>query len=430
MGLKKVKVGLIGLGTVGGGVVEILDAHREDFKRRAGVDVELSRFADRNAARFTELGLDLGRCTTDAFEVIADPDIDVIVELIGGTGIALEVCRATLEAGKHLVTANKAIMATAGHELIKTAEEKGLALRFEASVGGGIPIIGPLKRSLISNEISRVMGIVNGTTNYILSAMTTDGISYQDALSQAQALGYAEADPSADIDGADAAAKIAILSTIAFNTTLTMDKVFTEGIATIDPSDIRYAQEYGYAIKLLALGSRTPEGVVLRVHPTLIPKSHPLAHVNGVDNAIYVVGDAVGETMFFGPGAGAGAAASAVVADVIEIARDIDRGVATTRCSCVDTLAVCPFDDLSTRYYIRLVVEDKSGVLAKTANEFAVHNVSIESLIQHGHVDEGFAEIAYVTHMAKESDVQSAIARIKDLDVVREVASVIRVEEL
>ena len=428
--MKKVKVGLIGLGTVGGGVIEILHAHAQDFERRAAVSVELARFADRNEDRFKELRLDPARCTTDAFEVIADPEIDVIIELIGGTGVALEVCRATLEAGKHLVTANKAIMATAGHELIKTAEQLGLALRFEASVGGGIPIIGPLKRSLISNEISQVMGIVNGTTNFILTAMASEGISYEDALAQAQALGYAEADPSADVDGDDAAAKIAILSTIAFNTTLTMDKVFTEGIGAIGAADIAYADEYGYALKLLAMGTRTDEGVVLRVHPTMIPKTHPLAHVNGVDNAIYVIGDAVGETMFFGPGAGAGAAASAVVADVIEIARELEHGVATTRCSCVDTLAVRPLDELRTRYYMRLIVEDRPGVLAQTAGVFAEHQVSIESLIQHASSDHGYAEIAYITHEAAESDVQAALNRIRGLDVVREVASLIRVEDL
>jgi homoserine dehydrogenase len=418
------------LGTVGAGVVEIFAAHREDFKRRAGVDVELTRFADRNEQRFTELGLELQRCTTDAYQVIDDPEIDIVIELIGGTGIALEVCKAALEAGKHLVTANKAIMATSGHELIKMAEKRGLALRFEASVGGGIPIIGALKRSLISNEISQVMGIVNGTTNYILTAMTKEGITYDEALKQAQERGYAEADPRADIDGEDAAAKIAILSTIAFNTTLTMDKVATEGIGAIDPIDIEYANEYGYTIKLLAIGTRTPDGVVMRVHPTMIPRHHPLAHIDGVENAIYVKGDAVGETMFSGPGAGAAAAASAVVADVIEVAHAIEDGRTATRCSCVDTLEPLSLDGLRTRYYLRMVVEDEPGVLAQCASIFADHQVSIESLILHTHEDEGFAEIAYITYEACESDITAALDEFVDIDVIRDVATPIRVEDL
>ena len=424
------RVGLIGLGTVGGGVVDIIDAHAKDFKTRAGVDIELVRFADRNTGRFEQLGLDPARCTTDAFEVVADPDVDIIVELIGGTGVALDVCKAALESGKHLVTANKAIMATAGHELLMMAQERGLSVRFEASVGGGIPIIGPLKDSLIANEISKVMGIVNGTTNYILSAMATDGLGYDEALKQAQELGYAEADPSADVDGGDAAAKIAILSSIAFNSTTTMNQVYTEGIRSVDAADIEYAKEYGYALKLLALGQRTPEGIDLRVHPTMIPRTYPLAHVNGVDNAIYVVGDAVGETMFFGPGAGAGAAASAVVGDVIETARDIQNGCTRVQCTCVEELALRPIDKLRTRYYVRMVVDDKPGVLAKTASVFAAHRVSIESLIQHSDESDGLAEIAYVTHLAYESDIQAALTEIGNLDVVQSVATVIRVEDI
>jgi homoserine dehydrogenase len=428
--VKKIKVGLIGLGTVGGGVVEIMRNHADDFKCRAGVDIELVRFADRNVDRFAGLGLDPDRCTIDAFEVISDPEIDIVIELIGGTGIALDVCKKALEAGKQVVTANKAIMATSGHELLMLAQERGLNVRFEASVGGGIPIIGPLKHSLVANEISQVMGIVNGTTNYILSAMAIEGIGYEEALVQAQQLGYAEADPSADVDGGDAAAKIAILASIAFNSTITMDEVFTEGIRSIDAADIKYAEEYGYAIKLLALAIRTPDGVDIRVHPTMIPKTHQLAHVNGVDNAISVVGDAVGETMFFGPGAGAGAAASAVMGDVIEVARDINEGRITQQCSCVDDLAVRSIDMLRTRYYVRMVVEDKPGVLAATASVFAKHRVSIESLIQQGNPDEGEAEIAYVTHEAYESDIQAALEEIRSFDTVREVASLIRVENL
>jgi homoserine dehydrogenase len=287
----------------------------------------------------------------------------------------------------------------------------------------------PLRESLVGEHITRVMGIVNGTTNYILTAMARDGIGYEEALAQAQELGYAEADPSADVDGADAAAKIAILASIAFNTRTHIDQVHTEGIRSIDAADIAYAAECGYAIKLLALATRTADGIDMRVHPTMIKEDHPLAHVNGVDNAIYVIGDAVGETMFLGPGAGAGAAASAVVADVIEIARDIELGGFGTQCTCVDELPVRGIDQLQTRYYIRMLVEDRPGVLAQTASVFADHRVSIDSLIQHGSL-EGLAETAYVTHEANEFDIQAALAQISGLDVVREVASVIRVEDL
>lgn len=428
--MRTIKVGLIGLGTVGGGVVDIFQKHADDFKRRAGVDIVLAAAADRNEERFEQLGLDPAICTTDAFEVARNSSLDIVIELIGGTGVAHDVVIAALEAGNCVVTANKALMASAGQEVLELAEKNGLDVRFEASVGGGIPIIGPLKHSLISNEITSVMGIVNGTTNYMLTRMTEDGLSYDDALAEAQAKGFAEADPTADVDGFDAAAKIAILASIAFNSRVTIDQVPTQGIRSLAQSDIEYAHEIGYAVKLLAIAHRTDNGIDVRVHPTMIPSSHPLASVNGVYNAIYVVGDAVGETMFFGEGAGAGAAASAVMGDVIEAARALDAGNQVVGCTCVDNLPLRPMSELEDRYYVRIVVDDKPGVLAATAATFAQHGVSVESLIQRCPGGKEHAELVYVTHRATEASITEAFEAIRKLDAVQSIAALIRVEDI
>jgi homoserine dehydrogenase len=423
-------VGLIGLGTVGSGVVEILRRHRADFQHRAGVDIELVKFADRNESRFAELGLPAEQCVTDAQAVIDDPSIDIIIELIGGTGVAREVVLAALGAGKSVVTANKALLASNGEEVMAAAEANGVDILFEASVGGGIPIINPLKHSLTSNQIVTVMGIVNGTTNYMLTRMAEDGLDYDTALAEAQAKGFAEADPTADVDGLDAAAKIAILSSIAFNSRVVLSQVPAEGIRSLSPDDISYAREMGYTIKLLAIARRTGSGVDVRVHPTMIRSTHPLASVNGVYNAIYVVGDAVGETMFFGEGAGSLPAASAVVGDLIEEARRIQIGCAPlVGCTCTEKLEVRDISTLDSEYYIRLAVADKTGVLAAVATVFGEHGVSIGSVIQK-RAEGGLAQIVYVTHRACEADVRSALDEISSLDVVTEVAAVIRVEDL
>ncbi len=310
------------------------------------------------------------------------------------------------------------------------AETSGVDMRFEASVGGGIPIIEPLKHSLTSNEISAVMGVVNGTTNYMLSRMADEGLDYDSALAEAQERGFAEADPTADVDGLDAAAKIAILSSIAFNSRVVMSQVPAEGIRSLSPADIEYASEMGHTIKLLAIARRTDTGIDVRVHPTMIPNSHPLASVNGVYNAIYVVGDSVGETMFFGEGAGSLPAASAVVGDLIEVARRIQSGCAPlVGCTCTETLPVRDISELETGYYVRLEVADKPGVLAAVASVFGDHEVSIASVIQK-RADAGVAEIVYVTHTARESAVRAALAEIEALDSVDAVSSVIRVEDL
>ena len=337
-----IKLGLVGTGTVGGGCLDILQKHADDFKRHYGVDLELVRVCSRNPEQAIAHGVE-HLFTQDFNDILNDPDIDVVIELIGGTTAAREVVCGALRAGKHVVTANKALMATAGEEIFGLAAQAGVEVAFEASVGGGIPIIGPLKHSLVSNEISSVMGIVNGTTNYMLTRMAQDNMSYEDALREAQAKGFAEADPTADVDGLDAAAKIAILASIAFNSRVTLENVPAEGIRNITPTDLEAARDMGYCVKLLALAHRTHQGVDVRVHPTMLPFGHQLANVNGVFNAIYVTGDAVGETMFFGEGAGAGPAASAVMGDVLEVARHVALGMRPIAgCACTGDLPLVP----------------------------------------------------------------------------------------
>ncbi len=424
-----IKLGLVGTGTVGGGCIDILQKHREDFARHFGVDLEIVRVCSRSPEQAEARGLG-GIFTTDWHEVVADPEVDIVIELIGGTTTAREVILGALAAGKNVVTANKAVMATYGEEVMGAAREANREIAFEASVGGGISIIDPLKHSLIANEITSVMGIVNGTTNYMLTRMVEDNMSYDDALAEAQAKGFAEADPTADVDGFDAAAKIAILSTIAFNSRVKIDDVFTEGIRNITTLDLETADDMGYVIKLLALAHRTPEGIDVRVHPTMIPKTHQLATVNGVYNAIYVTGDAVGETMFFGEGAGAGPAASAVMGDVLEVARHMQLGIGPiVGCTCTDNLPILPMEQLHTKYYIRFAVADRSGVLAAMAGVFAKYGVSVRSVVQRGSAEHETVNLSYVTHTASEASVRRVLEEIGQLpDVLRAEPSVIRVE--
>lgn len=426
-----VKIGLVGTGTVGGGCIDILTKHKEDFMRHYGIDVELVRVCSRNPEQAIEHGVD-HIFMQDYTEIVNDPEIDVVIELIGGTGVAKNIIMESLAAGKHVVTANKALMATAGEAILGLAGEKGLEVAFEASVGGGIPIIGPLKHSLIANEITSIMGIVNGTTNYMLTRMDEDKMNYDDALAEAQAKGFAEADPTADVDGHDAAAKIAILASIAFNSRVTKDDVYTEGIRRLSPADLKMAHDMGYAVKLVAHAHRTDKGIGVRVHPTMIPETHQLAMVNGVFNAIYVDGDAVGEAMFFGEGAGSGPAASAVMGDVLEVARHIQMGIKPiVGCTCTDKLPILEMDSLKTKYYLRFVVADRSGVLASCADIFARYNVSVRSVTQRGKKSGQDVDLVFVTHTAEERNIRKVIKDILKLDgvVTGGFPSVIRVED-
>lgn len=426
-----VKVGLVGTGTVGGGCLDILRNHKEEFKRHFGIDIELTRVCSRQPEVAESYGLS-DIFTTDFHEVIEDPEVDLVVELIGGTTFAKEVVIGALQNGKSVVTANKALMASCGEEVMSLAEEKGVEIAFEASVGGAIPIIVPLKHSLIANRIDSIMGIVNGTTNYMLTRMDEDGMSYEDALKEAQERGFAEADPTADVDGLDAAAKIAILASIAFNSRVTMNQVFTEGIRRISPVDLAMAHEMGYAVKLLAHAYRSDGGIDVRVHPTMIPESHQLATVNGVFNAIYTVGDAAGENMFFGEGAGAGPAASAVMGDVLEVARHLQMGIKPiVGCTCTDELPILSVEDLHTKYYIRFVVADRSGVLASAADIFAKYDVSVKTVTQRGNAARDDVDLVFVTHTAEERNVRKAIDDILALEgvVTGGFPSVIRVQD-
>ncbi len=426
-----VKVGLVGTGTVGGGCLDILRNHKEEFKRHFGIDIELTRVCSRQPEVAESYGLS-DIFTTDFHEVIEDPEVDLVIELIGGTTFAKEVVIGALQNGKSVVTANKALMASCGEEVMSLAEEKGVEIAFEASVGGAIPIIVPLKHSLIANRIDSIMGIVNGTTNYMLTRMDEDGMSYKDALKEAQERGFAEADPTADVDGLDAAAKIAILASIAFNSRVTMNQVFTEGIRRISPVDLAMAHEMGYAVKLLAHAYRSDEGIDVRVHPTMIPESHQLATVNGVFNAIYTVGDAAGAHMFFGEGAGAGPAASAVMGDVLEVARHLQMGIKPiVGCTCTDELPILSVEDLHTKYYIRFVVADRSGVLASAADIFAKYDVSVKTVTQRGNAARDDVDLVFVTHTAEERNVRKAIDDILALEgvVTGGFPSVIRVQD-
>ncbi|MDM8289587.1 homoserine dehydrogenase [Slackia piriformis] len=426
-----VKIGLVGTGTVGGGCIDIIQKHAEDFKRHFGIDIELARVCSREPEQAAAHGVS-DIFTLDYQDIVNDPDIDIVIELVGGTTVAKSIVIDALANNKHVVTANKALMATFGKEVMDLAARRGKEIAFEASVGGGIPIIGPLKHSLIANQINSVMGIVNGTTNYMLTRMADDGMDYDDALKEAQEKGFAEADPTADVDGLDAAAKIAILASIAFNSRVTIDDVPAEGIRNISPTDLVAAKDMGYCIKLLAHAHRTPEGIDVRVHPTMLPVDHPLSSVNGVFNAIYAVGDFVGETMFFGEGAGSGAAASAVMGDVLEVARHIQQGVAPiVGCTCTDELPHVPLDDLQTKYYIRFRVNDRPGVLAAMASVFAQYNVSVHSVMQRGaRSDGGVVELVYITHTAREASVRDVLREIAALpDILCAEPSVIRVED-
>jgi len=425
--IKPVKVGLIGLGTVGGGVVRILQNHREDFLRDQGVDIQLIACSAKEFSEAEALGIS-DIFVPNGFDIINNPEVDILIELVGGTGIAREFVFAAVEAGKRVVTANKAIMATSGHELLAKAGEKGIEIAFEASVGGGIPIIGALRNSLIGNRIERVMGIVNGTTNYMLTRMGEAGLDYATALKEAREKGFAEADPTADVGGADAAAKIAILTTLAYNTEVILDQVPTEGITELEPIDLQYAKDMGNVIKLLAIADRTAEGIDMRVHPTMLPKSHALAAVNGVFNAIFVVGDAVGETMFYGAGAGSGPAASAVVGDLIEVAQRITYGIQRPYLRFgTEELPIKRFEDVVCSYYLRLPVPDRIGIVAKTSQVFAEQNVSIKSVSQDDPKD-GVAQLIFVTHPTCEGDIQATLKGIGDSGVLCGKPVLIRIE--
>lgn len=424
-----INIGVIGFGIVGSGAVKILVDNQDSIHQKVGSELRIRKIADLDITTPRPVTVDKAVLTTDANEIINDPEIDIVVETIGGLKPAGDFIRRALDNGKHIVTANKELIAKEGATLLPKAAELGLDFMFEASVGGGIPIIRPMKTCLAGNEILELKGIVNGTTNYILSRMGAEGLDFADVLKDAQAKGYAEADPTADVEGFDAAYKVSILASIAFTSRMDVTKVYHEGITGITAEDMKYAGELGYVIKLLAIAKLIDGGVQVRVHPAFVPVGHPLANVNGVFNGIYLRGNAVGEVMFYGPGAGSMAAGSAVVGDVIDIARNINYG-ATSRiqCTCFDTRQVLDIDSVVCKNYIRLISDDRPGVLAAIATEFAKHDVSIWSMRQKAGAD-GLPDIVWLTHDALEKNVRNALDAIAKLPVVKRICSRIRVEE-
>lgn len=429
---KQVNVGLLGLGVVGTAVAQALVQRGDDLGHRVGCSVALRRVLVRDVHRSRALELPPGTLTDNVEEVVGDPEVDLVVEVMGGEQPATEYLHTAIQGGKHVVTANKEVMAKAGPELLALAARQGVQVLYEASVGGGIPIVGPLRKDLRANTIRSVLAIINGTTNYILTRMAREGADFQPALREAQAKGYAEPDPTADVEGIDAAFKAAILASLAFHTRVHAGDVYREGISRLQARDFRYAAELGYAIKLLAIARQDDDGVQVRVHPTFIPEDVLLAKVEGVFNAVEVEGDLVGRVLFYGRGAGPQPTASAVLGDILEVAHGLAAGRGFPVPVNVDQgLPIKPISHLVTKYYIRMTVTDAPGVLAKIARVFADNRISLASVIQkEADPQAGTAEIVVTTHPAQEAAMQVALRQMESLDVVWEVGNMVRLEPL
>jgi homoserine dehydrogenase len=431
--MKEIKIGLIGFGTVGAGVVKILGANAPLIAQRLGGKIRLHKIADIDLKRDRGVKVSKEILTTDAEAVLADPDIAICVELVGGIEPARTFILKAMKQGKHVVTANKALLAQHGGELFAAAQVNGVRIGFEASVGGGIPIIRSLREGLVANRIISIFGILNGTSNYILTRMTQEGKGFSEILKDAQRLGYAEADPILDVEGIDAAHKLAILAMLAFGVRVDLNNIFVEGIAHITPLDIQYSSEFGYRIKLLAIGKGDDGRVELRVHPTMLPAHHLLSTVEGVYNAIYLSGDAVGPTMFYGQGAGSLPTGSAVVSDLVDLSGDIIHGVKGG-----DSLApfwsseggmIKAMAEVVTPYYLRFTAVDRPGVLSRIAGVLGDHEISIASVIQKGRRVKGAVPIVMMTHEAVEKNIQQALQAIDGLDIIQAKTTLIRVEE-
>ncbi len=435
--MKPINVGLLGIGTVGGGTFTVLQRNAEEIMRRAGRPIRIAVVADKNVQRAKEITGGACRVTDDAFAVVNDPEVDIVVELIGGYGVAKDLVLRAIHNGKHVVTANKALLAVHGNEIFYEAQKMRVMVAFEAAVAGGVPIIKALREGLAANRIEWIAGIINGTTNFILSEMRDKGLGFDAVLKEAQRLGYAEADPTFDIEGVDAAHKITILAALAFGIPMQFDKAYVEGISRLDAADIRYAEQLGYRIKLLGITRRTPEGIELRVHPTLIPAKRLIANVEGAMNAVLVQGDAVGATLYYGKGAGAEPTASAVIADLVDVTRlhtaDPENRVphlAFQPNQLVD-IPVLPMDKVQTSYYLRLRVEDKPGVLADITRILADEQISIDAVIQKEPGEgETQTDLIMLTHQTREQRINAAIAKIEGLKVVAGKVTRLRLEEL
>ena len=436
MAMKPINVGLLGIGTVGGGTFRVLRRNHEEIARRAGRAITLAIIADKEVDKARAIVGDAAAVTGDAFDVVKNPDIDIVVELIGGTTIARELVLQAIENGKQVVTANKALLATHGNEIFSAAQRKGVTVAFEAAVAGGVPIIKALREGLSANRIEWIAGIINGTSNFILSEMREKGKGFTEVLKEAQQLGYAEADPTFDIEGIDAAHKLTIMAAIGFGIPMQFAACYTEGIATLTREDIRYAEELGYRIKLLGITKRTEQGFELRVHPTLIPAKRLIANVEGVMNAILVKGDAVGQTMYYGPGAGAEPTASAIVADLVDVTRmhTVDPRHRVPHLAfqpdLLSNLPILPMAEVETSYYLRMRVDDRPGVLADVTRILADLSISIDAMVQKEPGEgESQVDIVMLTHRTREKHIDKAIANIEALPVVSGKVTRIRLEE-
>jgi len=435
--MKPIKVGLLGLGTVGAGTFKVLQRNQQEITRRAGRGIEITMVAVRNIEKARALIGDACPIVGDSMEVVNNPDVDIVVELIGGTGLTRQLVLTAIANGKHVVTANKALLAIHGNEIFKAAQDKGVMVAFEAAVAGGIPIIKSLREGLTANRIEWVAGIINGTTNFILSEMRDKGLDFATVLKQAQDLGYAEADPTFDIEGVDAAHKATIMAAIAFGIPMQFDKAYIEGISQLQAVDINYAEQLGYRIKLLGITKRTAKGIELRVHPTLIPNTRLIANVEGAMNAVLVQGDAVGASMYYGRGAGAEPTASAVIADLVDITRlataDPEHRVPhlAFQPNSISQEVILPMAEITTSYYLRLHVADRAGVLADVTRIMADLSISIDAMLQKEPAqNETQTDIIMLTHQTQEKNVLKAIEKIEQLSAVFGSVTKIRLEEL
>ncbi|RQW85100.1 MAG: homoserine dehydrogenase [Geobacter sp.] len=433
--MKEIGVGLLGFGTIGAGVVKLMGQNASLIEEKLGTRLRLRKVADRDITTDRGVAVEPGVLTQNVDEVLSDPKISVIIELIGGYTIAKDFILKAIENGKHIVTANKALLAVHGEEIYAAAARKGVEVRYEAAVGGGIPVLSAIKGNMAANHFGTVLGILNGTCNYILTKMTEEGADFSDVLKKAQELGYAEADPTFDVEGVDTAHKLAILVTLCFGTRVNFDDIYTEGISAISAIDINYAKEFGFKIKLLAIGKMDGDRVEARVHPTMIPLNYPLADVDGVFNAIRLTGDFVDTVMFYGRGAGMAPTASAIVGDVMAIARNLMVGVGrrSAPLGYLDTklkkLEIKPIGEIVGKYYIRFSALDKPGVLARIAGVLGKNEISIESMIQSARIEGETVPIVIMTHKASESGIRSALEEIDSFDFIYEKSKLIRIED-
>lgn len=436
--MKSLKVGLLGIGTVGGGTYAVLTRNQEEISRRAGCKIEIVKVADRNLELAKKLTNGQIEVTDDVMSVVTDPNVDVVVELIGGYTLAKDAMLKAIEHGKHVVTANKALIATHGNEIFAAAKAKGVIVAFEAAVAGGIPIIKALREGLVANKIEWIAGIINGTTNFILTEMRDKGSAFSDVLGEAQRLGYAEADPTFDVEGIDAAHKLMIMSAIGFGIPMQFDKVYTEGITKLESKDIRYAEELGYRVKLLGMTKHSANGIEIRVHPTMIPEKRLIANVNGAMNAVVVKGDAVGPTLYYGAGAGSEPTASSVIADLVDVARMQNTSIqdrvpylAYHDISATENTPILPISEISTAYYLRMRASDKPGVLAEVTKILGDRQISIDAMMQKEPQDgETEADIIILTHITVEKNMNAAIQAIEALPAIDGAIVKLRMEEL